>query len=58
MPKALSTCVFPESLKIVNPVFKADYSTLFSNYRPISILPAFSKLFEEVMFYQQTGFQN
>ena len=47
----LSTGVFPESLKIakVIPVFKADDPTLFSNYRPISILPAFSKLFEKVM---------
>ena len=49
---SLSTGVFPESLKIakVIPVFKADDPTLFSNYRPISILPAFSKLFEKVMY--------
>ena len=45
--------VFPESLKIakVIPVFiKADDPTLFSNYRPISIPPAFFKLFEKVIF--------
>ena len=48
----LSTGVFPESLKIakVIRVFKADDPTLFSNYRPMSILRAFSKLFEKVMF--------
>ena len=46
---SLSTDVFPESLKIakVIPVFKADDQTLFRNYIPISIHPAFSKLFEK-----------
>ena len=57
---SLSTGVFPESLKIakVIPVFKADKPTLFSNYRPISILPAFSKLFEKVMYSRQIDFLN
>ena len=57
---SLSTDVFPESLKIakVIPVFKADDPTLFSNYRPISILPAFSKLFEKDMFNRLTEFLN
>ena len=52
----LSTGVFPESLKIakVIPVFKADDPTLFSYYRPMSILRAFSKLFEKVMFNRLT----
>ena len=36
----------PDQLKsaLVTPVYKADDRTLFSNYRPISILPIFSKL--------------
>ena len=57
---SLSTGVFPESLKIakVIPVFKADDPTLFSNYRPISILPAFSKLFEKVMYNRLINFLN
>ena len=52
---SLSTSVFPESLNIarVIPVFKADDPTLFSNYRPISIFPAFSKLFEKVILYNR-----
>ena len=52
--------MFPESLKItkVIPVIKADDPTLFSNYRSISILPAFSKLFEKVMLNQLTEFLN
>ena len=50
---SLSAGVFPESLKIaieVIPVVKADDPTLFGNYRPMSIPPAFSKLFEKVMY--------
>jgi hypothetical protein len=34
---------------LVTPVYKADDRTLFSNYRPISILPIFSKLLEKVV---------
>ena len=35
-----------------------DDPILFSNYRPISILPAFSKLFEKVMYNQLINFLN
>ena len=36
--------------KLKQAVFKADDPTLLTNYRPISILPGFSKLFERVMY--------
>lgn len=44
--------IFPDNLKIakVIPLFKADDPSLFSNYRPISILPSFSKVYERVIF--------
>ena len=49
---SLNTGTFPDKLKIakVIPIFKADDPEQFNNYRPISILPAFSKLFEKVVY--------
>ena len=46
--------VFPDKLKIakVIPLFKKDDPSKFSNYRPISLLPAISKIFEKVMQHQ------
>ena len=42
----------PDQLKIakVIPIFKADDNKKFSNYRPISILPIFSKILERVVY--------
>ena len=44
--------VFPFELKIaqVLPLYKNNDPMFFSNYRPISILPFFSKLFERLMY--------
>ena len=44
--------VFPDSLKIckIILIFKADNAILAQNYPPISILPAFSKIFDRVVF--------
>ena len=48
---ALAKGVFPEKLKIawVTAIFKAGNNTLVTNYRPISVLPCFSKLLERIM---------
>ena len=42
----------PKFLKIalVTPIFKANESNLFENYRPISVLTCFSKLLEKLMY--------
>ena len=42
--------VFPDKLKIprVTPIFKKGNNTLVTNYRPISILPSFSKSLEAI----------
>ena len=52
--QTLRTGIFPTKLKIakVTPIYKKDDENLFINYRPISILPAFSKVFEKVIFNQ------
>ena len=43
--------VFPDELKCarVTPLFKSGNRNLMSNYRPISILPTLSKIFEKLI---------
>ena len=50
--KSIKTGVFPDELKIakVIPVFKTGEESLLNNYRPISILPTFSKILERIMY--------
>ena len=44
--------IFPDELKIakVSPVFKAGDSSTLGNYKPISVLPIFSKILERLMY--------
>ena len=48
--QSLLTGIFPEKLKIakVKPLYKKGDKCCFNNYRPISILPTISKVFEEL----------
>ena len=50
--------IFPDNLKIakVVPIFKKGLTTLKSNYRPISLLSIFSKIFEKVMHQRMYKF--
>ena len=49
--KSLENAKFPTCLKLVNitPVFKKVARTSKNNYRPVSILSAFSKIFERLL---------
>ena len=48
---SFSAGIFPNKLKIakVCPIYKSGEKNSFSNYRPISILPSFSKVFEKAV---------
>ena len=54
----INDCVFPENLKWAEilPVFKKGDLYNKENYRPISILPTISKVFERVIFDQINDF--
>ncbi len=56
--QTLSTGIFPDKLKIakVTPVYKKDDQTEFTNYRPISLLPVISKIFERIICKQVYNF--
>ena len=52
--QSLFTGIFPDILKIakVIPLFKKGDARIFGNYRPISLLSTFSKVFEKTVFNQ------
>ena len=56
----MSTGICPNKLKIakVVPVFKKDDPHQPGNYRPISLLPAISKIFEKVVYKQVYNYMN
>ena len=49
---SLSQGILPDNLKIakISPIFKTGETTNLSNYRPISVLPCFSKILEKIMY--------
>ena len=46
------TGIVPEHLKVAKiiPIYKSGNKNVFNNYRPISILPALSKIMEKIMY--------
>ena len=58
--ECLETGIFPDALKVakVKPLYKKGDNCCFNNYRPISLLPTISKIFERVMFTQLYSYFN
>ena len=56
--KSLQTGIVPDKLKIAKdiPLHKNDNAELLNNYRPISILPCFSKIIERIMYNRPYSF--
>ena len=57
---SLSSGIVPNNMKVarVIPIYKKEDPSLFSNYRPISILPCFSKFLERIIYNRISDFVN
>ena len=57
---SITSGIVPNQLKIarVIPLFKSGEQDIFTNYRPVSVLPAFSKILERVMYNRLLRFLN
>ena len=57
---SITTGVFPRQMKIANivPIYKSGDNTLFNNYRPVSVLPLFSKILERIVYNRLIEFFN
>ena len=56
--ESYSKGIFPDALKIAKiiPLFKGGNSKDPVNYRPISVLPSFTKIFEKLMYARLISF--
>ena len=50
----IESSIFPDNLKLadITPVHKKNETTSMSNYRPVSVLPTLSKIFEKHLYKQ------
>ena len=60
MNLSLSSGLVPEQMKVarVIPLFKSGTLSLFTNYRPVLVLPAFSKFLERIVYKHLDSFLN
>lgn len=58
--KCLEQGVFPDILKIakISPIYKSGQKTNPTNYRPISVLPIMSKIFERILYTRIYSYLN
>ena len=52
--QSIQTGIFPNKLKLarVLPIYKKNDNMILDNYRPVSVLPSISKVFEKVIYNQ------
>ena len=57
---SIASGIVPDQLKIarVIPLFKSGDKSSFTNYRPVSVLPAFSKILERVIYNRLMNYLN
>ena len=57
---SLNSGLVPQEMKIarVIPLFKSGDKSLFTNYRPVSVLPVFSKFLERIVYNRLINFLN
>ena len=60
MNLSITQSIFMKELKLakVRPLYKASDPMVFSNYRPVSVLPLFSKIHEHLMYTRLLSFIN
>lgn len=58
MNRCLTEEMFPQALKITKilPIYKKGDNTSFANYRPIAIIPVFSKILEALVYIRVLNF--
>ena len=58
--QSLKSGIFTDKLKIVKvlPIYKSGKKYVLSNYRPISVLPCFSKILERIMYNRLSNYLN
>ena len=58
--ESVEQCIFPNCFKIarVIPLFKGGNTDVLDNFRPISILPFLSKVFEKLLLIRLVDFVN
>ena len=51
---------FPKGINLANvvPIFKSGDEMVFTNYRPVSVLPIFSKILERLMYNRLIDYIN
>ena len=56
--KSIESSIFPENLKAaqVSPLFKKNNSLDKGNYRPVSVLPCISKIYDQLMDFLDKHF--